>query len=262
VITLDGHTLDYFGLIPLKGHDNPTPATRDKSLVIPGKHGAWDFGADMDIIQFNFPMAFNEEDRIAVQSRIRAFTAFLFDAYGRPRTFKLIFDYEPDKFYMVRYSGQMKPERLFGLGTFDLPLTAFDPIAKYVVPSDEIIMDSDIPIMSDILWDTGFSNRLITTPQTFEIINNGTLVIIFTCKIEGSGTNLALSANGKTMTLGTFANKVYEIKDNYIVKVDGITDLTSTNGVFLELMPGVNTISVTGSSLNLTISESLTYKYV
>jgi phage-related protein len=129
VITLDGHTLDYFGLMALKGHSNPTPATRDKSLVIPGKHGAWDFGADMDIIQFNFPMAFFGEDRKAVQKRIRDFTAFLFDSKGKPRTFTMAFDYEPEKYYYVRYSGQIKPERLFGMGTFDLPLTAFDPVA-------------------------------------------------------------------------------------------------------------------------------------
>jgi predicted phage tail component-like protein len=262
LITLDGYKPSYFGLKVRRAHSHPAPSTREKTIVIPGKNGVWDFGAEMDVRTFNLPLAFVEVDRIALQKRIREFVSFLFDHYGKPRDIKLIFDYEPDKYYMVRYSGQINPERLIGIGQFELPLKANDPIAKFVIPSDEIIMDSDIPIMSDLLWDTGFSNRQITSPQTFMVINNGSLVILFAFKAVGSGTDVALSANGKTMTLGTFTNKVYEVTDNYTVKVDGVTNLTSTNGVFLELMPGLNEINVTGSNLNLTISESLTYKYI
>lgn len=262
MITLDGYSLSYFGLKFGKKHSHPAPKTREKTIVIPGRKGVWDFGAEMDVRQFSLPLAFVEVDRISLQKRIRDFVSFLFDPYGKAREIKLIFDYEPDKFYMVKYSGQINPERLVGLGQFDLPLVANNPVAKSTISSDQITMDSDIPILSDLLWDTGFSNRQITSPQPFTIINNGTLAIIFAFKMDGSGDNVTFTANGKTMTFGSFLNKSFEVTQNYIVKVGGVSNLTTTNGVFLELLPGVNEVSVSGTNLNLTISESLTYEYI
>lgn len=262
MITLNGYDLSYFGLKFGKGHSHPAPNLREKTLVIPGKKGVWDLGTEMGVRDFSLPLAFVEQDRAALQYRIRKFMSFLFDPYGKAREIKLIFDYEPDKFYMVKYSGQINPDRLLGLGKFDLPLVANNPVAKFIVPSDELTMDSDIPIMSDLLWDTGFSNRQITNPQTFTIINNGTLAILFAFNMNGSGDNVTFTANGKIMTFGSFTNKSIEVTENYIVKVDGVSNLTSTNGVFLELLPGVNEIYVSGTNLNLTISESLTYEYV
>lgn len=262
MIYLDGNPISKWGLQIQKEHDHPAvPELRRKTMTIPGMDGEWDFGSESGPKPFNFPLGFIEYDMYEKQRRINEFVAFLFDIYGKPREMKLSFDYEPDKFYRVKIANGFTPRRIHGFAFFDLPLIASKPRKNFMVPSDEIIMDSDIPIMSDLLWETGLSNRKITSPQSFEIVNNGTVVIPFSFIVDGSGNNVAFSANGRTMTFKNFASKTLEITNNYVVKVNGISDLTISNGVFLELLPGVNQISVAGSNLDLTISESLTYQY-
>lgn len=263
-VKLDGRDPREFGLIFLKDHYHPhTPEMRSKTLIIPGRPGAWDFGSEWDIRTFNLPFAIIEYNKLDMQRKIRAFVAFLLDSYGKPREVKLTFDYDLDKYYSVKLANQIGPERFFFAEQFELPLVAYDPYAKSLVTSDEITMGSDISIMADIMWGTGVSNRRIITPDTFKIVNNGTVTLRFSYIVEGSGTGVKLSANGKTFNLGTFSNKTYEVNgDMFTVKVNGVSDLTTTSGDFIELFPGSNVISVSGSNLNLTISESLTYKYI
>jgi phage-related protein len=263
LIYLDGKPISDWGLQIQKEHDHPAVGEmRSKVMVIPGMPGQWDFGSELGPKPFRFPLGFVEYDLYEKQRKLNEFVAFLFDVYGKPREMKLSFDYEPDKYYLVKVSGGFTPRRIRGAAFFDLPLIANKPQKRFIVPSDEITMNSDIPVLSDILWDTGFSNQVITAPGTFEIINNGSIVILFSFSLVGSGDNVSLSANSKTMTLGSFSNKTIEVSDNYVVKVDGVSDLTISNGVFLELLPGVNELIVSGNNLNLTISESLTYQYV
>lgn len=262
VIKLDGKSLCEFGLMLEPGHTHPSTEVINNTISIPGRVGSWDFGSEIGDRSFSFPLGIIEPNKFEMQRKIRAFVTFLFNEHGKPRNFKLSFDYEPDKYYIVKISSSFNPTRLYEVSEFTLPLIAYDPYARFIVSSGDIIMDSDIPVLSDVLWETGFSNRLITGIQTFEIVNNGTLTIPFTFKLEGNGKNVELSVNGKTMSLGSFTNKTIEVSENYTVKVNGVSNLTISNGVFLELLPGINTIQITGSNLNLTISESLTYKYI
>lgn len=263
MVKLDGKSPEEFGLLFLKDHYHPaTPEMRNRTMTIPGMPGEWDFGSEWGSRPFSLPFALIDYDRYELQRKLRAFVAFLMDAYGKPREIKLSFDYEPDKYYSVKVNGRVDVERAIFSGQLELPLVAHKPYAKSATTSDKYILDSDISIMADIMLDTGLSNRAITSPQSFEVINNGSVAIPFSFTVEGSGTNVTLSANGKTLSLGTFSNKTIEIQDNYVIKFDGVADLTSTNGVFLELLPGVNKIIVNGTNLNLTVSESLTYQYI
>lgn len=263
MIYLDGKPISDRGLQIQKEHDHPAvPNLRRKTITIPGMDGEWDFGSDDDPKPFRFPLGFIEYDVYEKQRKLNDFVAFLFDAYGKPREMKLSFDYEPDKYYLVKVAGGFTPRRIWGAAFFDLLLIASNPYKKFIVESDDIIMDSDVPIMSDIIWDTVSLNDFhITSPQTFEIINNGSLVIPFSFTMIGSGDNVSFSANGKTMTFNNFTNKTIDVTDNYAVKIDGVSNLTISNGIFLDLLPGVNKITVSGSNLDLAISEKLTYQY-
>lgn len=264
-IKLDGKPLSDFGIELLSPDVHPAaPQTRDITLEIPGRHGLYHFGSTLGQRNFSFECGIIRElDTATLQQRLRQFVAFLLDAYGKPREIRLTFDYEADKYYAVKFAGEVVPERFFSVGSFALQFVAHDPMAKYVVTSDLITMNADIPIMSDLLWDTGFSNRTITAPTTFTIINNGSLAIRFSYKVVGSGTNVTIAANGKSFSLGTLSGKTIEVDGElYTVKVDGINDLTMTGGDFIELLPGINSVTVSGSNLNITVSESLTYKYL
>lgn len=263
MIKLDNIPIEHFGFRVQLEHNHPLVGeVRTKTMLIPGMPGAWDFGTELGPKNFYIPLGIIDYDNLEKQRKLNEFVAFLFDVHGRPREIKLTFNYEPDKYYLVKVAGGFSPERLIGFAFFTLPLIAHKPHKSFMLPSDEIVMDSTTPIMSDIMWDTGLSNREITSPEKFEIINNGTITIPFSFRMEGSGNNVSLSTSQKAMTFGSFSNKVIEVTDNYTVKVDGVTDLTATNGVFLDLLPGVNEITVGGSDLNLKISESLTYKYI
>lgn len=263
-VFIDDVRLQDLGIIVRSNSQEPMlPDLRPNTIAIPGRHGAYDFGAFFDAREFLLDCVFKRQDYAALKTQIREFVRLFVDDYGRPKAVKLRFGDELDKYYEVKVSAGIPIERLAGFGAFTLPLVAHDPMAKFIVPSDEIIMNSDIPIMSDLLWDTGFSNRKIISPTTFTITNNGTTAIRFSYKVEGSGTNVSFTANGKSFSLGTFSGKTIEVDgEQYTVKVDGVNNLTMTSGDFIELLPGINSVTVSGGSLNITVSESLTYKYL
>jgi predicted phage tail component-like protein len=266
VLILDNKPLSDFGIEVVEFGSTPMyPQTRDRTLEVPGRHGSYYFGSDLGAREFSHACGFiHTDDKADLQAKVNAFMTFLTDEWGRPRKdIRLTYAHEPDKYYKVRIVGGHDLAHVWQLGYFTLKFIADDPLKQSVVTSDQIVMDSDTPIMSDLLWDTGLSERTITAPTSFTIANNGSTAIRFSFAVEGSGTNVTVAANGKTFTLGTFANKTIEVDgDSYIVKVDGVEDLTLADGDFIELMPGINEVTVGGSALNLTISESLTYKYV
>jgi phage-related protein len=263
-VWIDDIELQSLGIDVRLASDEPMfPDVRQQSITIPGRHGAYDFGASFDVRKFELDCVFPRQSYTELKQQIRDFVALFVDSYGRPKTVKLRFGDELDKYYSVKIGGNVPINRLATRGAFRLPLVAYDPIAKSVVTSDNLVMDSDTPILSDILWDAGLSNRTITGPTSFTIINNGSVAINFTYKIVGSGTNVTLTANGRTFSLGSFSGKTVEVDgESFLVKIDGVNDLTMTSGYFIELVPGVNDVSVSGSGLNFTISESLTYKYI
>lgn len=263
-VWIDDVELQSLGIDVRLASDEPMfPDVRQQSVTIPGRHGAYDFGAFFDVRKFELDCVFKRQTYTDLKSQIRDFVQMFVDDYGRPKMVKIRFGDELDKYYIVKLGGNVAIDRLAGRGVFRLPLVAHDPVAKSVVTSDQIVMDSDTSILGDILWDTGLSNRAITEPTTFTVINNGTMAVRFTYTVVGSGTNVALTANGKTFTLGTFSGKTIDVDgESYLVKIGGVNDLTMTSGDFIELLPGVNDISVAGTGLNFTVSESLTYKYI
>lgn len=263
-VFIDDIRLQDLGItVRLNSQEPMLPDLRPNTIAIPGRHGAYDFGAFFDAREFLLDCVFKRQDYAELKSQIRHFVRLFVDDYGRPKSVKLRFGDEPDKYYDVKLRAGVPIDRLAGFGTFTLPLVAHDPTAKFIVTSDQITMDADIPILSDLLWETGLNDRTITAPTTFTVVNNGTTAIRFSYKVVGSGTNVTLSANGKAFSLGTFSGKTIEVDgEQYTVKVGGVTDLTMTGGDFIELLPGINSVKVSGSNLNITVSESLTYKYL
>lgn len=262
---LDNYTFQDFGLIEEFGHVHPsTPEFSNKTISIPGRPGLLSFGTQIGAKQFTFPLKVFVRDRFERQRRKNNFVAFLFDAYRQPKTFKLILDYEPDKYYLAKVSSQITPEMLAVMDQFELTVVANDPTKYSVTISEDITWENDvIPIYSDILWMTGNGVHTITIPSTIEIVNNGTLAQRANFTINGTGTNVTLQANGKSFSLGTFTNATFEIDGKtYSVKKNGVDSFSALTGKFIELLPGINKVQITGSNLNLTISENLRYAYM
>ncbi|MEK8132906.1 phage tail domain-containing protein [Paenibacillus filicis] len=138
-ITLGGVRDVDLGFRVLEESQEPLmPSTRDKGMNIDGRHGTYDFGAELEPRLFSFQCAFipngtNYDNLSAeeLQRCVRRLAQHLTDSYGRPRNMLLHRFSEPDKHYVVRYSGNSPLDRIAysTLGFFTLPLVAFDPFA-------------------------------------------------------------------------------------------------------------------------------------
>lgn len=117
------------------------PSTVDRTLTIPGRHGQYDMGADLDARHFVLSCAFTERDAPDLQQRVMTLARFLVDSYGRPRTLRLRFVERPGQYFVARYAGNFDVDRIIGTGIFTLPFTAFDPFA---LASQETIIEMTI----------------------------------------------------------------------------------------------------------------------
>jgi phage-related protein len=259
-LTLDGKRPEELGLKLLQEHQHPAlPETRDRSVEIPGKHGAYDFGADLGVRPFELPFLVNQFEKVDVQQKVREFTRLLVNPNGRPKTVELIFDYEPDKAYTVRYTGSLPIDRLVRMGEFVLPLTAFEPYAYHTTSTEDIIMDSDTSVMSDVLLDSDYIFHVMGS-QTIEVHNFSYYNTYPTIEIKGSFTSLTLSANGKSFSFGSQSGTI-EVEE-FVTRINGVNSLSAMTGTAIELYEGYNIVSVSGTGLNVTITFKFKPKYL
>jgi len=169
--TLGGVTDTALGIQLAPGSDEPVaPKTRDKTVTIPGRSGKWDFGADVRERQFVLKCQFvNCTTQAELAAAIRTLSDLLFDDDGQPTDLSLVFTKEPTKTYTVRYSGRLPIKRIVAgeVGTFDLPLTAYDPHAY----SAEVTDSKSITTVPDYISVTNSGN--VKTPCVITITNNG-----------------------------------------------------------------------------------------
>ncbi|EEK75206.1 hypothetical protein bcere0007_3320 [Bacillus mycoides] len=266
-LTIDGKTLNELGLALLPEHQHPAaPSTRDYTVSIPGVPGAYDFGSDLESRPFTLPLLVKPQpDQYLSARKIREIMKTFFDPHGKPKTVKLIFDYEPDKYYKVRYSGSLDTTRYKTMANLVLPLTAFDPHAYSVFDTaNDILWGSNIPFMSDIPF--GITDYMydVTAPTTLKIENVGSLVVRPIIRITGSASSMVLTANGKSFAVGAFPEGAVFLIDSkhYTVMRDGQNYISKMAGDFLELMPGNNSVKINGSNLHFQISFEFNAKYM
>lgn len=172
VLTLGGVRPEDIGLRVLRESSRPIlPGTRDRTVTIDGRNGAWDFGADVEPREFNLSCAFLTRDSRQLQYHVEQLAHLLVDSYGKPRTLELVFAAHPDRTYTVRYSGNLDINRVVGMGTFSLPLIAFEPYAYGL----EQVLELDISASPTQF--TVASEGEIRTETKFVLTNTGTNTI-------------------------------------------------------------------------------------
>lgn len=265
-LTIDGKHISSLNLRMFADHDHPAVSqTRDYTVEIPGMNGAYDYGADLGPKPFNLPLEIqgcNTQAELALA--IRNLLPTFIDLKGKPKTVKLIFDYEKDVFYLARYSGTLPIERIFRKGKFVLPMKAYDPNKHFVVSSEEITWGSETPFMSDVPLDAQYTFGIIG-PQNLTVYNFGTLTVHPVIEITGSAQALTLTINGKSFSLGAFADTTIVIDSKeYVVLKEGSNFLSGLTGDLenLYLEPGGNIIGVAGSVLNIKITFKFHAQYL
>ncbi|WP_424765691.1 phage tail domain-containing protein [Paenibacillus sp. sgz302251] len=252
------------GLVLLKDNQRPIlPQTIDRTVLISGKNGAYDFGSDLGVRQFDLGCAFVKTKSTAeLQLAIRQLIRHLLDDKGRPKTLELKFSTESDKMYYVRYSGDMPIERIAEYGTFTLPLVAFDSYAYQTELSTEITWDSELSMDSDITFDDEFVFT-INGQTTINVNNFGYVSVSPVIEINGSFANINISANGKTFVYSEAFSGVMKIdNDKMTVKAGNTNLLVNSSGDFVELIPGINEIDITGTDVDASVSFIFRAKFM
>ena len=166
---LQDKTAEDLGLIMREGESNPIlPDTRDRIITLPGRHGAYDMGAEFEPRGISIPCAFvyanNQEE---LEGYIRDLAAHLLDVWGKPRELSLTFDAEPDKTYYVRYAGSLSIDRIIFDGRFNLELVAYDPHAYGDSKFEEKILTKS---PDDVIVENSGNTE---TPPTITLTNEG-----------------------------------------------------------------------------------------
>ncbi|WP_181349386.1 phage tail domain-containing protein [Thalassobacillus sp. CUG 92003] len=261
--SIDGvHFTDDLGIIHREGSAHPiSPGFRSSTVEIPGRPGVYDFGGRPDVREFELAcMIPRNETLYGVQEKAREIARVLLDDYGRPKTARLIYDYEPDKFYNVRLVNGVSLERVVKAGEFTLPLTAHDPWAYSVrdnsdgVPtwgSDDVTFEYHYLLGNE---ETGDNTFTITADKVIEAKIRGYAVRpIF--DINGSAGDAHFQLNGKQFDLPSFSNESWTIDgERYTVKHNGQNGMPDFSGEFLELLPGDNEIHIWGYGMNFDLT--------
>jgi phage-related protein len=265
-LTLDGKRPEELGLKLLQEHQHPVlPDTRDRSVEIPGKHGAYDFGADLGVRPFELPFMVNQFKKVDVQQKVREFTRLLVNPDGRPKTIPLIFDYEPDKSYSVRYTGSLPIDRLVRMGEFVLPLTAFDPYAYALANAYDPKEDYqyDVNNYGEGYYENTQSFKWEYSNHYSGVHNYSYYETELILTIQGTVTNPSIThlETGTILTLPSINNETMVINSsNFTVKVGEVNSLVGTD--FIKIISGDNGFLFEGENPNATVTYQWKHKFL
>lgn len=267
-VWIDDIELQSLGVTVRLGSTEPIlPSLRSQTLTVPSRHGAYDFGAWLEPREFELDCVFKRQSYTELKLQIRSFLGLFLDAYGRPKTVKLRFGDEPDKYFNVRVSSNIPIDRVANFGQFTLPLTAYDPFGYSERSSEEGLTWGDTKVTFE--WNYLLGNDLgvggktvqITSAQIRKLYVDGTTVRP-TFVLKGVGKNVKLSSNGKSFTIADLGGATWAIDgENYTVLKNGGNALGQMSGDFIELMNGENNLVVSGTNLNFALTVKYRDKY-
>jgi predicted phage tail component-like protein len=240
------------------------PKMRSRSLQIYGKSGVIDkFFNDDDIKLITLDFAYIGDSFEELRTRGREIGAWLHSKQWE----KLIFDDEPDKYYLARIYAGLDFESLCNIGMSKMTFEC-QPYAYMVIDTDAdpTWEEADFPWEIDMPWEMNNAYTFTATANSsFEFENPGTKEIDmsspqgskFNVVITGTWTTLSVSLNGKTLDYSGAGSGVLSINNiDMEVTLDGLNKLDMIEGdidSFLSIIPGQNSISVSGTGLNITV---------
>lgn len=263
MIILDGKPIEEYGLYPLKGHTHPLPNHTSKTMKIPGRPGLWYFGSELGVRSLNQPVGILRGNPADTQRKLNDFIRSLFDDFGKPREIELIYDYEPDKHYTVKFDGSIDPQRIHEYTEFNLPLTAFDPYKYSNAYGDEVTWGNETITFeyNYLLGREGLNGSVqVTSQRTLDVTLDG-LAVQPIFEISGTANGLTISANGYSFVLPNFANTDWVIDfEDYTVHKNGAETMLDIKEFYL--LPGDNAVNITGSNINLDMRIKFRDKYM
>ena len=249
------------GLFLLEGHSLPSPQITNKRVSVPNRPGAYHMGSEVGVRNGIIPLGILEQSAIETQRKLREFYKECFDEYGRTKPLKIVYPFELDRYYIGRVEGMIDPIRQHEYTNMMINIVIDDPFSYSHVQAHEINWDSTIVTFDDdYSFDTvAPHDEHITQNQTVEIFVNG---YAFRPKItlNGQGTNVKFSMNGKSFTVDLNGEMVID-GSNYTVTKNGVNAFDEVDD-FLELLPGENQLSISGTNMDFILSIPFQDRYM
>jgi len=246
------HSITDYYLYLLASPINVIPGSRNQSVVIPGRDGAYDFGTEIGERTIIFECALYADGETQIRQRTRNIAAWL-DPTGGVK--KLILDGEPDKFYWARTVNPIDVGPVLGEKGTTVEFVAFDP---YAYANTAIVVEQSISDGETItLTNAGLKptpmiveiqNPELTGYKVFPALGCGicpdititTLIAGFTLTVNDDECEYtATLVDGTTASIDT---------DRMTVKLGGVNMLTAHDGTFPMLEVGSNTLKLESTS--------------
>src|SRR5690625_4469999 len=266
-VLIDGVRLADLGVHLLEDSEEPIlPNVRTQSVVIPGRHGAYDFGSYFEPRLFTLSCGINNQASLYhVQALVRKFSELFFDQYGRQKEVKVEYEYDIGKQYTAKLASEVPINRIVRASLFQVPLIAYDPFAYSTFTSDEVTWGSEEITFeySYLLGHEGTGGAVrVTSPTTQEVYVDGYAVKpVF--EISGSAASLSVEANGYSFELPTFSNESWTIDfERYLVTRNGDNAYGDVDIGEFVLMPRMNRVNFGGSGLNVDVRIKFRDKYM
>lgn len=268
----DKYRIEHFGFYCEVGHSNPmTPVFENKTLFIPGRPGAWDFGSEIKEKHFSFPLKIDERFYSDIQQKLTKFNEFLFDSYGFPRKIKMALDYQPERFYYVKLAGQIVPKWLEEELVFELPLIAQDPFSYADINAYDSLQnhlyDTGLLFDKGLMYDNPTSFTWLNARHYSGVYNHSHLRPPLNLSIAGRITNPKITnqTTGEILYLPSLENFSDELEidaTKYTIKKNGKNALSEYSGAFLFLAPGENGLQFDGESPNAKVTYLWRHKFI
>lgn len=230
------------------------------------KNGTYDFGDNVyRNRRISAEITFFSDSMIANKLQARDVASWL-NSQGEAQ--QLIFDDEPDKYYMARiYTGVNFTTKL-GIGDASIAFEC-QPFAYSIYDTgvDDAWEDADYPwITNGLRWGgsdnytftaTGLTSFVFDNPATQETGVKSPQTSKFDIIINGSWTDIEITLNGKTLEYTAVGVGELVIDNvNMEVTLNAANTLSNLDGdleTFLEAEPGSNEITIDGTNVDVTV---------
>lgn len=269
-ITFNGISSQSLGLY-CKSISRPVlPSIRSRSIEIPGISGIFDFGAETHetrpiIVQIAWATAGTDFE---FRQKIRDIAAWLDTETWED----LIFNDEPDKLYKAHVIGgvNLTSMNITGQATISFQCQPY-AYALYSTGTEYTWATADFPWMSELPLDCELSySEDFTSPGNLVFNNPGTQKSNyqspqgskFQILITGTFTTLTLALNGKTLNYTEALASGTLIIDNldmtvYVGGTNKLSVVTGDYATFLSCIAGANTLAISGTALNITVTVDI-----
>lgn len=264
----DTFRFEDFGFFCELGNIDPiTPSFQRRTATIPGKAGAWDFGVEIGEKPVSFPLKTVELIPTRMQQKFNQFVYFLLNEKGQPRDIKVVFDYDPNKYRMMKLAQQIIPERLMDEGIIELTLIASDPYAY--MPNDTFDPIETYLYNTGLDYNTGLQYKnpkgftWKSTRQITGVYNYLHYRTPLSLTIEGSviSPHITNRTTGQTLALPTLKNEKLEIDGKgYSLIRNRQYSLQGLFGDFIDLNGGPNDLLFHGGDPNAVVTYTWEYR--